>query len=614
MTARAGASAPSVGAVLGVTVWPPLAVLAVLAVGAGEGRGARLADVARLVVEVLDADPAQRPEPKPVPDDQIRPLVVDVDLERPPVTRDQHGFADGLEVVPDRVEVERAAPDGLEQEHRLVAEPLVGMRDQGRGLRSGGRAAPPGRDGRLSEEVEQRPLEQPVQPLPARVHDPGLAQDREEARGLRHGSLGPGQGRAEDCFDVVVVFRRRHGRRGRLADDREDRALDRLRDRPVCGPRALGQRMGEVQAVEPPLPAQPVGHTPEDLARDDARVAAGAHERPEADRGRDPVRRLSGDRFGLVQGRLDGGVHVRSGVAIGNGVHVQAVDLVDVRLEVGDGRPERFEQTVSVAGPTGHLGDVRAAVGEVARADTRRQGRGSRRDGTIGGHVEPIDVDDDAADLLPQRGVHRVPDRRVDLAGDFRDGDAQGDLEVELDLDAVVDPDHEARLAEPEAGKQPRDRAPGERADPVRPEGRGAHDVGDGATRDEGSAGCRTDGHAGWVLPARARSGAARAMVGRSTASEERPGACAIIPPRSGRTARAFHLTPSLRIRMARSCAICGKASMGGFNPQSSGMNRVRAHRRMQPNLQPLVIDVKGSPTKALVCTRCRRTLLKASQ
>ena len=65
---------------------------------------------------------------------------------------------------------------------------------------------------------------------------------------------------------------------------------------------------------------------------------------------------------------------------------------------------------------------------------------------------------------------------------------------------------------------------------------------------------------------------------------------------------------------MARSCAICGKTSMGGFNPQSSGMNRVRARRRMQPNLQPLVIDVKGQPTKALVCTRCRRTLLKSSQ
>ena len=66
---------------------------------------------------------------------------------------------------------------------------------------------------------------------------------------------------------------------------------------------------------------------------------------------------------------------------------------------------------------------------------------------------------------------------------------------------------------------------------------------------------------------------------------------------------------------MARSCAICGKTSMAGFNPQSVGMNRVRAHRRMQPNLQPLVIDnQKGVPTKSLVCTRCRRTQSKASR
>ena len=62
---------------------------------------------------------------------------------------------------------------------------------------------------------------------------------------------------------------------------------------------------------------------------------------------------------------------------------------------------------------------------------------------------------------------------------------------------------------------------------------------------------------------------------------------------------------------MARSCAICGKASMGGFNPQSSGMNRVRAHRRYQPNLQPLVITKAGTSTKEMVCTRCRRTLTK---
>ena len=65
---------------------------------------------------------------------------------------------------------------------------------------------------------------------------------------------------------------------------------------------------------------------------------------------------------------------------------------------------------------------------------------------------------------------------------------------------------------------------------------------------------------------------------------------------------------------MARSCAICGKVSMGGFNPQSSGMNRVRAHRRYQPNLQPTLIVLDGTPTKALACTRCRRTQTKQAR
>ena len=65
---------------------------------------------------------------------------------------------------------------------------------------------------------------------------------------------------------------------------------------------------------------------------------------------------------------------------------------------------------------------------------------------------------------------------------------------------------------------------------------------------------------------------------------------------------------------MARSCAICGKGSMGGFNPQSSGMNRVRAHRRYQPNLQPLVVTADGATKKQLVCTRCRRTLNKGAK
>jgi large subunit ribosomal protein L28 len=62
---------------------------------------------------------------------------------------------------------------------------------------------------------------------------------------------------------------------------------------------------------------------------------------------------------------------------------------------------------------------------------------------------------------------------------------------------------------------------------------------------------------------------------------------------------------------MALSCDLCGKTAIGGFNPQSSGMNRVRAHRRYKPNLQPLTIQRGATSVRARVCTRCRRTLAK---
>lgn len=65
---------------------------------------------------------------------------------------------------------------------------------------------------------------------------------------------------------------------------------------------------------------------------------------------------------------------------------------------------------------------------------------------------------------------------------------------------------------------------------------------------------------------------------------------------------------------MARTCAICGKVAMAGFNPQSSGNNRVRVHRRYRPNLQSRIVVVDGRPQRTLVCTRCTRTLTKAAR
>jgi ribosomal protein L28 len=53
---------------------------------------------------------------------------------------------------------------------------------------------------------------------------------------------------------------------------------------------------------------------------------------------------------------------------------------------------------------------------------------------------------------------------------------------------------------------------------------------------------------------------------------------------------------------------------MDGFNAQSSGMNKVRAHRRFHPNLQQTTLQVGGKSVKTLVCTRCQRTLSRADR
>ena len=65
---------------------------------------------------------------------------------------------------------------------------------------------------------------------------------------------------------------------------------------------------------------------------------------------------------------------------------------------------------------------------------------------------------------------------------------------------------------------------------------------------------------------------------------------------------------------MARYCAVCGKVSLDSFNAQSSGMNRVRAHRHFHVNLQQTTLQVNGKSVKATVCTRCQRTLSRADQ
>ena len=278
-----------------------------------------------------------------MPDHQVRALVVDVHLDRLAIAGNQHRLPDLLEVSAQCVDVDRVGRHCLEQEHRLVAEALVGVRDERRRPR-------PGRIGRRARsapaalsKVEQRALEEPVQPLAAGIDHACLAQDREERRGAGDGLLGGLDRGGQHRFEVIVALGGRHRAIGRLTDDGQDRAFDRLRDGPVGGLRSLRQRVRQIEPVEATLAGEPFRHPSEDLAGDDPGVAAGTHEGAEADGRSDAVGRLVGDGVGFLEGRLDGRDHVRAGVAVGDGEHVEAVDLVGVDLEVCDRGPKRFQ-------------------------------------------------------------------------------------------------------------------------------------------------------------------------------------------------------------------------------------------------------------------------------
>ena len=58
----------------------------------------------------------------------------------------------------------------------------------------------------------------------------------------------------------------------------------------------------------------------------------------------------------------------------------------------------------------------------------------------------------------------------------------------------------------------------------------------------------------------------------------------------------------TLRPAMSKICAICGKKPSFGNNRSHS---MVATKRRFDPNLQRVRILLKGSPTRAYVCTRC---------
>ena len=113
-------------------------------------------------------------------------------------------------------------------------------------------------------------LEQPEEALAARVDDPRFPENGQQRWRPGDRLLGRVDGRRQHRLEVWLVFGGGDGGVGGVADDREDRPLDRLLHRLVRAIDPLPEGEGEVEAVEALLRPQSFRHAPEDLARDDA--------------------------------------------------------------------------------------------------------------------------------------------------------------------------------------------------------------------------------------------------------------------------------------------------------------------------------------------------------
>ena len=308
-------------------------------------------------------------------------LVVDVDLDEARVARHEDRVADAVQMSLDRVDVQHGSGRRGEQEDRLVAERLFleggdAGRERGRdrrpplGVPGRHRPGEAGRDmDRPALDAQQRALEQAKEALPARVDDTRLAQDRQQRRRPGDGLPCSVDGRREHGFHRVVAFRGLdRGGRG-LADHGQDRSLDGLAHRAIRGLGPERQCVREIEPAEPPLAGEALGKPAQDLAGDDAGVAARSHQRAVADRGGHALHRhLAAGPLGLLQRGPRRRDHVRAGVSVRDREDVQRVDLVGVGLEVRHRAPHRIEKS----GPRA----VRPRGGSAARAGVRRIARG----------------------------------------------------------------------------------------------------------------------------------------------------------------------------------------------------------------------------------------------
>ena len=182
-------------------------------------------------------------------------------------------------------------------------------------------------------------VEDDAQPAPAGVDHAGLAQLPELLGGVQERlSRGRGGGREDVASPRPRLGGTPYGGVGGGAGDGQDRALDRRTDSGVAGLGGLGHGLchhGGVVLLGGGA-GDPECDGAQDLAEDDAAVAAGAEQCPSAERGQrgSQVELLGRGLVDRVAGSAHREVHVGAGVAVGHRVDVEGVDLL---ARVGEG-------------------------------------------------------------------------------------------------------------------------------------------------------------------------------------------------------------------------------------------------------------------------------------
>ena len=293
-----------------------------------------------LLVHVRDLDLLERADGGSERERRTRLVGVHVHLQCGRIAYDEQRIPERLELLLERRAVEPGALDDEDGAVAVARELLVNGVEVQRLLDRRVRNRLARHDGRdAADDLEQAG--------PAGVDDARGTKDVEQLRR----ALDRVRTAQHDCCDQLAhrAVRMRLRLLRHLADDRQHRALDRLRHRRVGriarAPESARQRCGiELLGIGDRL-----GEAADDLREDDAGVAARAHQRgarhflPE----RREIRCVG--RLDLLDRVANGERQVRAGVAVRYGVDVQIVEPAPVALEREQRAARKLARSIDVA-------------------------------------------------------------------------------------------------------------------------------------------------------------------------------------------------------------------------------------------------------------------------